>query len=114
MTTARRKPQIEHGNTIAAQAAFERELMRFAQIFYRSDTILDRLFENDVIVRRVSVTMPTETKPGYTAVVTAQVNGKAAVAFHGGETLGDAMKGLLERMENGSLTWKEDRYANGN
>lgn len=99
-----------NGNTLAAQAAFDRELMRFAQVFYRADMILDRLFENDVVVKRIAVSMPGGEREGYMGVVTADVAGVPCVAFHGGTSLGDALKGLMERLENGSIKWKTDQY----
>lgn len=102
--------QDNRGNAIAAQAAFERELMRFAQVFYRTEGLFDRLFENDIVVRRIAVTMPSQDRDGYMGVVTADVGGQAMVAFHGGTSMGDALKGLLERLENGSIKWKTDSF----
>lgn len=108
---AERKKQSEPaGNTIAAQVAFERELMRFAQVFYRSDYLLERLFEGDVWVKRISVTMPNDERSEYMAVCSAVVGGEWMVAFQGGSTMGEALKGLLERMENGSVKWRPDKF----
>lgn len=106
-----RKGDENAGNALAAQAAFERELFRVAQVWHRVDMLLDRLFENDIVVRRLSVVVPTPDRDGFTAIVTATVSGEPCVAFHGGTTFVEAMTGLLNRLENGSVKWKIDQYG---
>lgn len=38
-------------------------------------------------------------------------DGQPVVAFHSGYTLGDAIRGVAGRLNNGSLRWREDEYA---
>lgn len=99
------------GNTLAAQAAFDREMVRSAATIMRFDRVADRLFEGDeMVVTRISVNLPTQERDGYLAIVTATHPEGNLVAFHGGTTLLDALVGLISRLENGSIKWQKDRF----
>ena len=109
----RPKNEQYNGNTIAAQAAFDRELVRVGQVLYRAGDTLERLFEHDVDVTRLSIKMPAIDKPDYMAVVTAVVAGQYVVGFHGAPTFHEALLGVWARLENGSIQWKVDSFKNG-
>lgn len=46
---------------------------------------------------------------GVLAIVKAHVGGIAVVGFHGDDTLMECLRGLGNRIVNGSMKWKEDR-----
>ena len=39
-------------------------------------------------------------------------DGAPVVAFHSGFSLGDALRGVAGRLNNGSLRWRADEFAN--
>ncbi len=41
-------------------------------------------------------------------IVNATIGGQKQVAFHGGSTFGDAIIGVMKRLENGSMKWRKD------
>ncbi len=41
-------------------------------------------------------------------IINATIGGENRVAFHGGSTLGDAIIGVVKRLTNGNMKWRED------
>lgn len=97
------------GNTISAQAAFDREMVRVAAGLYRVDSVLARLYEEDLQVTRFGIVCPNMERSDYMGVVSAVHGGVEVVAFHGGDSFHSTVVGLLARLENGSLKWRPDR-----
>ena len=95
---------------MASALAVQREMLRVAETLYRADALVNTLFEEDVDVTRISITLPTMDRGECMAVVNATVHGEYAVAFHGGATLHECLLGVLARLENRSLKWKQDKF----
>lgn len=98
------------GNAMASALAVQREMLRVAEMLYRSEHILDVSFEHEIVVTAFRVTTPANGRDGYMGVVSALVDGAPCVAFHGAESLHEAFIGCLQRLENRSLKWKEDQW----
>ncbi len=65
-----------------------------------------------VELRGLSVRPPTEDNAEFLLVIRAYDDaGAPVVGFHSGLSLGEALAGLYERLDNASLRWKEDEYA---
>lgn len=108
MTKGRHNDEVP-GNAYASAVAVQKQMVRLAETVYRLDERLQDLFENEVDIKQIKFIAPRMDKSGWLAVVTATVDGKDAVAFHGGEDFTEALKGVLDRLGNGSLKWKEDK-----
>lgn len=58
------------------------------------------------------VRAPRDQGDDYLVVVRAlDADGRPVVAFHGASTFVDALVGLSNRMANGTLKWKADRFS---
>lgn len=71
---------------------------------------IEQMSDAGVTVRGMAVRLPTEEKPDYLITVRADGENAAMVAFSGGLTLAEVLRGTIERMGNGSLKWREDEY----
>lgn len=99
------------GNALASAAAFDRELIKFALVIYRAQDVLERLFEEDIWVQRISISMPNDQRPDYMAYVSAVQGGKKIVGFHGGASLHECLLGTMNRLANGSMKWNPDKWG---
>jgi len=98
------------GNAMASAAAVQRQLLRMGDVLVRMEHTLEKAYENEVDVKRISVTMPDMERGDYMVYVSAYVDGKKMVAFHGGATFSEAIVGAIDRLANRSLKWREDKY----
>lgn len=64
-----------------------------------------------VYIYQIKLRAPTEARPEWFVIVSADVDGKAMVAFHSAPSFRDALVGMINRFGNGSLKWKEDQYG---
>lgn len=71
---------------------------------------IEQLDEEGVQLRRLSIRLPTEEKPDYLITIGAVGETSDIVAFHGGVSLAEALRGALERIYNRSLKWRDDEY----
>jgi hypothetical protein len=66
-----------------------------------------RLMEGNIT--EIRVRGPKNGSPEIMVIVKAEVDGTLFVGFHSADTYGDALKGALERIQNGQLKWREDK-----
>lgn len=98
-------------DTRVARAVFERECIRLAVNIRSYDTLMASLFEDDIIVTGTTIRHPLEEKEDYLITVRAIIAGEHFVAFHGAPTYHEATEGLINRLRNRTMKWKEDKYA---
>jgi hypothetical protein len=99
------------GNAMASEAAYLREMVRAGQELYGAEKTFDGLFTDEVELKAIKITFRGEEGPWYTAIVTAYVVGQDCVAFHSDDSLAKVVLGVLARLKNRSLKWKEDQYG---
>jgi hypothetical protein len=102
----------EAGNSRESTLAYERQMVRMAQQFVRFDTMIERLFDNDMEISGMSIRVPSGEGEDYFVVVRARIGNDAKVGFNSDATFAGALRGTLARIENGSMRWKDDDYAN--
>jgi len=100
------------GNAMESQRQYVQALVRQAEVLLRIEKHADHLFEEGFELVRITLRFPTTERGSYMAVVAANDSGKAVVAFHDAPTLMECLVGVAERLENRSLKFKEDKYAN--
>jgi hypothetical protein len=62
--------------------------------------------------RGMSIRFPKEQHGEFLITIRSESDqGEPIVAFHGGNSLSDALAGLSERLRNGTLKWKIDQYG---
>lgn len=100
------------GNSLASQAQYQRDMLRLGETISRMERILDRMFEEEWIPKRVSIKVPVNQGDEYLVIITAESPGGPVVAFTSGQSFAEAIRVAIARIENGSVKWKEDAYAN--
>ena len=94
-----------------AERAFGQLAERAGTVLITADRHLDTLLDKGVDVTAMRIKMPVEEGNDYFVIVQARVEGVASVGFHGSDTFAEAVVGALNRLYNGSISWREDEYA---
>lgn len=99
------------GNAIGSQLEFERQMVRTATQILRFERVLERLDNDGLAIRGMSVRIPGYDRADYLVVVRADAEAGPVVCFISSDTLGDVIRKTVAQLENGSAKWREDEYA---
>lgn len=102
-----KKEELKYSNTRYINA-----LVAMAELFNAFEDFAENLYSDDIMITSVRVKLPDWSSDSYLVVIRADQEGRGVVAFHGAESFSGVLMGLLQRMKNKSLKWKEDMYAN--
>ncbi len=104
------------GDARASALAVQRVLLRLAEQLVRAEDIFERLDEGDLSIDSMGVRLPQYEGGDYMVTVRAVKEGVAVVGFHGADSLAESLRGVLARLSNGSMRWRDDKYRgeNGN
>lgn len=101
------------GDARGSALAYQQQMVRMAQQFVRFEQILERMFEDDEEVTGMSIRVPNTEGADYLVTVRSRCGNENRVAFHSGASFAETVRGMVARLENRSLRWKADEYANG-
>jgi hypothetical protein len=90
------------------EEAADRLQMRYGMYLMGGDSMFDEGTPEGVVIKELRVKGPVSTGAGYMVVVKGIAGGRPVVAFHGAETLGEAIAGSISRAKDSSLRWKDD------
>jgi hypothetical protein len=99
------------GNAMASQAEFERQMVRLATQLLRFEQVITRMDEGGTWITGLSIKVPGEDRADYLVVVRARTSAGSVVGFAGGDTLAEAIRVTCAKLENRSMRWREDQYA---
>ena len=99
------------GSSYLSQLAYQKALITFAEKLVRFERVAERLFEDDVHIMGMTIRVPSGEGEDYLVTIRAFVGGDAKVAFHAGATIVEVLGGVMNRLTNNSLKWKDDKYA---
>ncbi len=102
------------GNAVLSQAMFERQVMQLGKRLLELDHHAHRMHGEGRRIKALRLKGPAMEFGEWMAVLTAEQEGVGYVAFHSGETASGTLAGLIARLANSSLKWKEDEYAKQN
>lgn len=77
------------------------------------DRLLQRLDEEDLIIVGIRFRPPNGENTSWLAIITADGAEGSTVAFHDAPTYRECFVGMVNRLENRSLKWKENKPWNG-
>lgn len=98
------------GNAAGSHAAYVRALVRVAEALLDFEQTAERLFEEDVHIRGMSIRMPDDDRPEYMAVVRVYEGGVKKVGFHNAPSFSEVVVGVVNRLKNRSMKFKDDEY----
>lgn len=105
------KQPTEHGNTVLAQAVFDREIHKIGYRVLDIEGFIQRGVKDRFVVRAVKFRAGKVPGAEWLVIITAYSPGGPVVAFHSGDGFRDTLVGLASRLKNGSLVWKDDSYG---
>lgn len=100
------------GNTLASQAAFEREMYQAGLNLKGAERVFDLCYDGGTVLASMRVRIPSEDEGEYLIVLKARQEGRAVVGFHAADTFAEAVMGALNRLRNKSIKWRDDEYEN--
>lgn len=92
----------------ASKAAAGRLITRLGAALERLDVWVSEAPDDEKYVTGLNFRVRYDTEGDVLAVVKADTADGPIVGFHSAETVSAALLGLLARMDNGSLKWRED------
>lgn len=99
------------GSVLATQANIERIMSKTANLLHWAGGVLDQPDVTGFHLKQIRIKCDLKGGGGWMAVVTALTPNGDQVAFHRGDDFREALEGVLSRIRNGSLKWKDDEYA---
>lgn len=94
-----------------AEKAFDDYAQKCGEVLIMADRRFDNLAHAGCEVVSLRVRFPENEDGDYLVTVRAVTEEGYRVGFHGAETFQDALTGVLNRLYNGKMKWKEDEYA---
>ena len=91
--------------------AFERIYERIADNLVTLDRQIDEQANEDIYLMSITINTPWKSGDDYLVIARAQIGAEKVVAFHGADTIYEALTGFATRFSHKQLTWKEDKYA---
>lgn len=98
------------GNSMGSQQAFEKQMIRAASQILRFENVVARLHEDAIIIKSISIRIPTNPGGDFLAVIRSDKDGSASVAFIASDTLLDVLRKATATLENKTAKWKDDKY----
>ena len=102
------------GDAMASARAVQRIMVDIGEQMMRAEYLFGRYSEEYTELDWVRIKFPTEDGHEYLAIVKAFTEEGDQVAFHAAPTFHEVVIGLLKRLENRSIKWREDKYADSN
>lgn len=107
-----RKDADVPGNALETHRSIERIMLRTAKALYTTDRRVSDDYEGSLMLRHIKIKSPGLPGGEWFAVIAASIDGEAVVAFHSAPSFLEVVEGVCARINNGSLRWKVDQYAN--
>jgi len=105
------KRKGHNGNTIAEQHALDKRLHRNGFVVETAERIFDRYWDEGCEITKVTIRPPADADGEWLVVVAGTADGNKVVAFHRGMSFGEALIGMLNRLDNRSVKWNPDKYG---
>lgn len=102
----------EHGTSRNAAIVFQRQIDKIGTSVFRFDKLHENLQDREGYIKRISILPSSPVRGDFLLVATAFYEGEHVVCFQQGFSLEEVLMGFLNRLQNGSLKWKDDEYAN--
>lgn len=87
------------------------EVLRLGYALLSTNRWLDGERAQGVYIMSLKVRMPTEDHPECLVIVSAFKEGLRLVGFNTSDSPAEAIKGAIQRIENGTMVWREDNYS---
>ena len=99
------------GNAMESHVRFQELLLRDAETFHSMEKTADALFEQGVEIVSIRVRFPVGEGGGYLGVVKAVGPDGAKIGFHDGTTFVEVVLGIIRRLQQNSMKWRDDEHA---
>jgi hypothetical protein len=98
------------GNAMGSAAAYTRALIKIGERMLGADTVFERSYTRGDVVLSMSLRVPELDGEDWLVTVRAYQEARRVVGFHAAPTFSEAVVGALNRLENGSMKWKDDAF----
>lgn len=98
------------GNAVGSHAAYVKQMVRQAETLMGFESVAEHMFAEEVFFRSMSIRFPEDDRPEYLAVVRVYWHGEKQVGFHSAPTLLELLTGVVNRLKNRSIKFREDSY----
>lgn len=90
-----------------------KEAVRVWEALVRLTYMQERLDKQEIVLGSLTLRPPSVDGGDWLLVLRAQLEGGPAVGFVSGHDVAGCLLSTVSMLENGSMKWREDRYAKG-
>lgn len=98
------------GDARGSQLNYERALVRQAEALHEWERLASRDYEDDQIYVGLSIRIPHNEGEDYLLTLRCFRAGEKFVAFHAAPTMVEALVGMVNRVRNKSMRWRDDQF----
>lgn len=99
------------GNAMQSAINVQVNQMKLARPIFTVQNQFEQAEDPEIRLVSIRLKAPDFPQGSWLAVVKGATETANLVAFHKADDLVDTIKGVFNRLANGSLTWKEDNYG---
>lgn len=99
------------GNSVASAAAFTRELVAFGEQLMRFSDMLERGESTGTTYGNITLRPPVSQGGEWLAIMRARTESGQYVAFVSARSFAELLRVTSAKLENNTLKWKVDTYA---
>jgi len=104
-----RNEEVEDAKYNASKRAAQRLLERYGKRLEQLDRWIEDPPDGETWITAITFKTASGYDGGVMGMIKATVGKDNRIAFHGAETLGECLTGIVGRLDNGTLKWKEDK-----
>jgi hypothetical protein len=103
-----RRDSSGDGKYNTGRDAVERQMLRLATILLGMEKIIENWDDDDIFFTSMTIKDKRMEDGGWLAIVKATTPSGNLVGFHGGDTFSECVRGVVERMANKTMRFRED------
>lgn len=88
-----------------------KEALRVWEALFRLTHMEERLARQDIVLGSITLRPPSVDGGDWMSVCRVSLDGVAHVGFVSGSDVAAVFQSLINMLENGSMKWREDKYA---
>jgi len=89
-----------------------KEALRVWEALFRLTHMSERLERQDIILGSITLRPPSGDGSDWLSVCRVSLEGRPHVGFVSGSDVAAVLQSVVNMLENGTMKWREDQYAN--
>jgi hypothetical protein len=102
---------VRDGKGADGSRLWAKEIERAGVTLKQANRLYSALEKSELYLKQVKFIVKDDEGNDWLVIVTADGTDGPVVSFHGASSFEDALRGLIARIDNGTLKWRPDEYS---